>query len=81
MISWLNNIEFSILEKIILDEFVINMEEILSNRKKTLKYIRERLDISKSKLEKVINNIQEKLINAGNVRLCSDGGVIIKYEI
>ena len=77
---WLYPIKLKKIEKMIIDNIELNIDEILKNRKHGLCKIYKKLDMKYRKFYSHIEEIAQKLIEENKVRLCSNGEVMIKGE-
>lgn len=78
---WLSPIKFSDILAIVLEILHNNINYILQDRETTFESICLQLKIDKNDFYKVIDDIQNLLIEFGKVKLCKNGKVVIMYDV
>ncbi len=79
--EWLYNIKFNLLEKILLEEIIKMLDDVLENRMEAFKCISLKLNINTFKIYELLENISKILVISNKVRINKDGRAIIKgYE-
>lgn len=78
---WLSPIKFSDILAIVLEILHDNINYILEDRETTIELICSQLKVDKIDFYKVIDDIQNILIEFGKVKQCKNGKVVIMYDV
>lgn len=78
--EWLGTVQFSLMQKIIIDKICDNLEQILINKRETIYQICKNLNITINVFRKNIREIQMLLITSNKAKICKNGRVIIVNE-